>query len=107
MSAGFNLSALTRTTSQPDRCRERGSWTASPLNAEAAKTTWEPAPEMCTDGCATEYGAPEAPVSGQDKLQQEPVRAWLTSWVEPREEPSRPKGERVFVLPRKEAGYEQ
>jgi len=58
---------------------------------------------MRTHGCATEYGAPEAPVSGLDKLQHKPVRAWLTSWVEPREKPSRPKGERVFVLPRKEA----
>jgi len=83
---GFRLSAWNRTSSRPSSDRERGSLTESPFHWKLAKTTCEPAPQMPSEFKA-EYGAPEAPVIGhkeKDNCQG------CSSWVEPREEPSRP-----------------
>gem|GEM_PF-2528063 len=42
-------------------------------------------------GQRAKYGAPEAPVIVHNELQREQALVSLKSWVEPREEPSRPK----------------
>ena len=49
-------------------------------------------------GSQAEYGAPEAPVSGRNEWQRARARAVLPSWVEPREQPSRPKGREGFAF---------
>jgi hypothetical protein len=91
---GLYSSALIRTSSWESSCRERGPLTASLLNANPAKTTWEPAPEMLI-ACHAKYGAPEAPVIGHNE-DNGPALSEV-GWNRVRS-PLAPRGEGVFVF---------